>query len=153
MGAMAPQITSLTVVYSTVYSGADQRNHQSSASLVFVSILSMGPPGIYFSETLFKILFFLFKKMHLKNVICKMAISSLPQYVKLFTWCLKKCAHDSRFVVLCRGVMSIGTVLCDRGSVREANTLKPRQNGSHFAGDIFTCIYLNENIWFRLNFH
>ena len=25
MGAMAPQITSLTIVYSTVYSGADQR--------------------------------------------------------------------------------------------------------------------------------
>ena len=35
MGAMASQITSLTIVYSTVYSGADQRKHQSSASLVF----------------------------------------------------------------------------------------------------------------------
>ena len=34
MGAMAPQITSLTIVYSTVYSGADQIKHQSSASLV-----------------------------------------------------------------------------------------------------------------------
>ena len=30
MGAMASQITSLTIVYSTVYSGADQRKHQSS---------------------------------------------------------------------------------------------------------------------------
>ena len=30
------QITSLTVVYSIVYSGADQRKHQSSASLAFV---------------------------------------------------------------------------------------------------------------------
>ena len=29
-------ITSLTIVYSTVYSGADQRKHQSSASLAFV---------------------------------------------------------------------------------------------------------------------
>ena len=36
MGAMASQITSLTIVYSTVYSGADQRKHQSSASLAFV---------------------------------------------------------------------------------------------------------------------
>ena len=36
MGRMAPQITSLTIVYSTVYSDADQRNHQSSASLAFV---------------------------------------------------------------------------------------------------------------------
>ena len=32
---MASQITSLTIVYSTVYSGADQRKHQSSAALAF----------------------------------------------------------------------------------------------------------------------
>ena len=36
MSAMETQITSLTIVYSTVYSGADQRKHQSSASLAFV---------------------------------------------------------------------------------------------------------------------
>ena len=36
MGAMVSEITSLTIVYSTVYSGADQRKHQSSASLAFV---------------------------------------------------------------------------------------------------------------------
>ena len=36
MGAMASQITSLTIVYSTVYSGADQWKPQSSASLAFV---------------------------------------------------------------------------------------------------------------------
>ena len=32
----ASQITSLTIAYSTVYAGADQRKHQSSASLAFV---------------------------------------------------------------------------------------------------------------------
>ena len=36
MGSRASQITSLTIVYSAVYSGADQRKHQSSASLAFV---------------------------------------------------------------------------------------------------------------------
>ena len=36
MGAVASQITSLTIVYSTVDSDADQRKHQSSASLAFV---------------------------------------------------------------------------------------------------------------------
>ena len=35
MTTMASQITSLTVVYSTVYSDANQRKHQSSASLAF----------------------------------------------------------------------------------------------------------------------
>ena len=33
MCAIASQITSLTIVYSTVYSGADQRKHRSSVSL------------------------------------------------------------------------------------------------------------------------
>ena len=36
MTTMSSEITSLTVVYSTVYSDADQRKHQSSASLAFV---------------------------------------------------------------------------------------------------------------------
>ena len=36
MTTMASQITSLTVVYSIVHSGADQRKHQSSASLAYV---------------------------------------------------------------------------------------------------------------------
>ena len=36
MGMIASQITSLTVVYSAVYSDADHRKHQSSTSLAFV---------------------------------------------------------------------------------------------------------------------
>ena len=36
MGATAYQITSLTIVYSTAYSGADQRKHQSSVSQALV---------------------------------------------------------------------------------------------------------------------
>ena len=35
MGAMVSQITSLTIVYPIVYSGVDQRKHQSSVSLAF----------------------------------------------------------------------------------------------------------------------
>ena len=36
MSTMASRITSLMVVYTTVYAGVDQRKHQSSASLAFV---------------------------------------------------------------------------------------------------------------------
>ena len=43
MSAMASQITSLTIVYSTVYSGVDQRKHQSSASLAFVPVIGEFP--------------------------------------------------------------------------------------------------------------
>ena len=40
---MASQITSLTIVYSTLYSDADQRKHQSSVSLAFVRGIHRGP--------------------------------------------------------------------------------------------------------------
>ena len=43
MGAIASQISSLTIVYSTVYSGGDQRTHQSSASLAFVRGITRWP--------------------------------------------------------------------------------------------------------------
>ena len=43
MGAIASQITSLTIVYSTVYSDADQRKHQSPASLAFAWGIQRGP--------------------------------------------------------------------------------------------------------------
>ena len=40
---VASQITSLTIVYTTVCSDADQRKHQSSASLAFVLGIHRGP--------------------------------------------------------------------------------------------------------------
>ena len=43
MGVVASQITSITIVYSTVYSGASQRKHQSSASLAFVRRIHRWP--------------------------------------------------------------------------------------------------------------
>ena len=43
MGTLASQITSLTIVYSTVYSDADQRKHRSSASLAFLRGIHRGP--------------------------------------------------------------------------------------------------------------
>ena len=42
MGAIASQITSLTIVFSTDYSDADQIKHQSSASLAFVRGIHRG---------------------------------------------------------------------------------------------------------------
>ena len=43
MDSVASQITSLTIVCSAVYSGADHRKHQSSASLAFVRGIRRGP--------------------------------------------------------------------------------------------------------------
>ena len=43
MGTVASEITSLTIVYTTVYSDADQSKHQSSASLAHVCGIHRGP--------------------------------------------------------------------------------------------------------------
>ena len=43
MGTVASQVTSLTIVYTTVYSDADQRKHKSSALLAFVWGIHRGP--------------------------------------------------------------------------------------------------------------
>ena len=43
MDTMSSRITSLTIVYWTFYSGADQRKHQSSASLAFVGGIHRWP--------------------------------------------------------------------------------------------------------------
>ena len=43
IASIASQITSLAIVYSAVYSGADERKHQSSASLAFVRGIHRGP--------------------------------------------------------------------------------------------------------------
>ena len=43
MSAMASQITSVSTVYSTVGSGADQRKYQSSASLALVWVIHRSP--------------------------------------------------------------------------------------------------------------
>ena len=43
MSMMASQIINITIVYSTVYSGADQRKYQSSALLTFVRGIHRSP--------------------------------------------------------------------------------------------------------------
>ena len=42
MGVIVSQTTSLTIVYSSVYSDADKKKHQSSTSLAFVRGIHRG---------------------------------------------------------------------------------------------------------------
>ena len=46
------------------------------------------------------------------------------------------------------GLPSLERTMCDRNSA--FNTLRPRQNGRHFADDIFKYIFLNENVWISI---
>ena len=63
MGAIASQITSLTIIDSIVYSDADQRKHQSSASLAFVQMASYAENvSIWWRHHVFVILKKIFNK-------------------------------------------------------------------------------------------
>ena len=75
--------------------------------------------------------------------------------------------HDWRhLVVLCQAIdMTFGARLVTKGSqknikhikhsqyhgntlhIHSVNTLRPKQNGRHFADDILKCIFVNENVW------
>ena len=52
MSTKASQVTSLTIVYSTVYSGTDERKHQSSASLSIVRGIPRWPVNSPCKESL-----------------------------------------------------------------------------------------------------
>ena len=80
IGAMASQITSLTIVYSTVDSGADQRKHRSSASLAFVLGIRRwpvnSPPKWPVTRKMFPVDGFELQYMH-----------RMPKWKKFKTWC------------------------------------------------------------------
>ena len=59
------------------------------------------------------------------------------------------------FAIINRAIKGLHcTIICqwdlDRGLKGVYNTLRPRQNGHHFADDIFKCILLNENAWISI---
>ena len=53
-------------------------------------------------------------------------------------------SHDNNFTANPRAVILYNSF--ENCSFR-INTLRPRQNGRHFADDIFKCIFLDENVW------
>ena len=44
-------------------------------------------------------------------------------------------------------MLSVQFVALHKPRKPKLNTLRPKQNGRHFADDIFKCIFLNENVW------
>ena len=77
MTAMASQIISRTSVYSTVYSGADQRKYQSSASLSFVRGIHRWPVNSPRTKGPWR-----GKCFHLTTSLCRGMMWSRPNGVK-----------------------------------------------------------------------
>ena len=89
IGAIASQITSLTIVYSTVYSGADQSKHQSSASLAFVWGIHRGsvnsPHKWPVTRKMFPFVLNIFYLPHFGY--------SYNNYHRPLSWGVQQCAH------------------------------------------------------------
>ena len=76
MGSMASQITSLAIVYSAVYSGTDQRKHQSSASLAFARGIHWSPHKWPVTRKMFPFDDVIMQECH----ICDHLLSGVPDY-------------------------------------------------------------------------
>ena len=90
MGAMAYQITSLTIVYSTVYSGAGQRKHQSSASLASVRGIHRRPVNSPHKGPVTR------KMFPFNDVIMKDLRGTKPQLHEGCRWWFKCYVNDPR---------------------------------------------------------
>ena len=79
ISAMASQITNLTIVFSTVYSGADQRKYQSSASLASVRGIHRWPMNSPHKGPVTR------KMFPFDDVIMKIAYCSLITGLRLYS--------------------------------------------------------------------
>ena len=130
MGKIASQITSLTIVYSTVYSDADQRKHQSSTSLAFVR--GIHRPVIHKWPVTRKM--FPFDDVIAFVVLCVIVDISL---VIVYSYDTPICILHGCFI----DIWSIARTCTIHHVV---NSFSPGQNGRHFADDVFRCILVNE---------
>ena len=89
MGVMASQITSLTIVYSTVHSSADQRKLQSSASLPFVWGIHRWPVNSPHKWPVTRKMF-PFDDVIMRHELCSSNVWHLPSlyYFTLLGWIL-----------------------------------------------------------------
>ena len=142
MSTMAAQIPSLTIVFSTVYSGTDQRKHQSSASLAFVQGIHQWPVNSPHKGPVTQ------KMFPFDDVI--MEISSLTHWI-LSNWqlpmqqCWSFCTNDD---ILCFREYTILTNIhiCNihgSKSILPFNTLWPEHYGGYFADNNIECIFLH----------
>ena len=113
MGSMAFQITSLSIVYSVVYSGADQRKHQGSGSLDFVRGINWG----------------LVNSPHKGPVMRKMfpfddVIMNSWKCLGAYFWCLHVYAPGHQYLWFWLNILCVGPISCMNITLIVNNTEK-----------------------------
>ena len=78
--------------------------------------------------------------------------------LKVITWKITlnctKCPFWGHYVHILWSVMPVMKFVRDlaiQNVPARFNTLRPTQNGCHFADSIFKCIFMNENVWIKMN--
>ena len=135
VGAMASQITSLTIVYSTVYSDAGQRKHQSSASLAFVREIHRGPVNSPHKWPV------TWKMLPFDDVIMYLAVVASIHLHRLSSTWLPLVNFWIPTDVVIKNVIASNIYI--QHNLRNTWSA-PTQNGRHFADDILKCILMNE---------
>ena len=118
MDAIASQITSLTIVYSTVYSDADQRKHQSFASLAFVRGSHRGPVNSPHKWPITRkmcqfddVIMWRWNTAKIQGYIffCYVSYFLADQWLCVISWCYTLCAYTFNRCSMCydRGWISI----------------------------------------------
>ena len=155
MSAVASQITSLTIAYSTVDSDADQRKHQSSASLAFVRGIHWGPVNSPHKWPVTRKMFpfddvIMRQTLHTYDDV--MAWKCFPYYWLFVRGIAKACTTDALwffFLAWQAGKKTNTTlivviyVLHLLVSPKWFNISRPRQHGCHLAEDIIRFSWMN----------
>ena len=140
MGAIASQITSLTIVFSIVYSDADQRKHQSSGSLAFVWGIRRGPVNSPHKWPA------TWKMFPFDDVIKSLAQWDPSIYFGFLSvlWLPAWRAYIGPAYLMALGLVEIKLKCPPQLAILTASgmdTFRQRQNGCHFAEDIFKLIF------------
>ena len=147
MGTVASQITSLTIVYTTVYSDTDQSKNQSSASLAFVWGIHRGPVNSPHKWPVTRKMFpfddvIMWWRHHgyiISNNLPSTMFNCLDCYSKYYNWFLLLLQYlfdDDEISSLYR--FRIMIYLSHWGRDKMA---------SIFANDMLLSMFLNENFW------
>ena len=112
-------------------------------------ILLIGHLRKQFSEILIEIHALSFKKIHVEMSSAKWQ-PFCPSLINLGSCGNEAFTPQNEAILL----WPFGILSSDRQQRYQIiKTLRPRQNGRHFADDVFKCISLNEYIWISIKFH
>ena len=171
---MASQITSLTIVYSIVYSSADERKHQRSVSLAFVGGIHRWPVNSPHKGPVIRKMFpfddvimyntnygiFLYLPSHLLSASISLILPADDVWMAAVM--VAYCTTDTKGLCIINKATLVAAGYCmqyEWDNMRNMTifvvliqfcfwTSRLAQNESNFADDVFTCIFLLENMSF-----